>query len=148
MSSRANIAGHPIHPMLVPLPIGLFVFSVVCDVASLWDRTNVAWSTVALYTLGGGIVGALLAAVFGLIDLLSLEPSPARRIGVWHMAVNLTLVALFVASFWLRIDGMTSRLPPVLSVVGVVLLAISGWLGGHMVFVHGVAVGQSRGPNG
>ena len=147
MSSRANIAGHPIHPMLVPLPIGLFLFSVVCDIGSLWNGTNTAWSTVALYTLGGGIVGALLAAVFGLIDLLSLEPSPAKRIGIWHMVINLALVALFAASFWLRIDGVTSRLPFVLSIVGVVLLTISGWLGGHMVFVHGVAVGRTRGPN-
>ena len=144
MSSRINIAGHPIHPMLVPLPIGLLTFSVICDFASLWDIANGAWSTVALYTLGGGIAGALLAAVFGFIDLVSLDPSPARRIGVWHMVLNLTLVALFAASFWLRMDGVTSRLPILLSITGVLLLVISGWLGGHMVFVHGVAVGRWR----
>ena len=147
MSSRASIAGHPIHPMLVPVPIGLFVFSLVCDLAFLWGSGNAAWSTVALYTLGGGIVGALLAAVFGLVDLMSLAPSPAKRIGIWHMVINLTLVALFAASFWLRIEGAVSRLPLMLSMVGVALLAISGWLGGHMVYVHGVAVGQQRAPD-
>jgi uncharacterized membrane protein len=147
MSSRASIAGHPIHPMLVPLPIGLFVFSLVCDLAFLWGSGNPAWSTVALYALGGGVVGALLAAVFGFVDLVSLAPSPAKRIGIWHMGINLTLVVLFALSFWLRIDGAVSRVPLLLSIAGVALLAISGWLGGHMVFVHGVAVGRQRAPD-
>jgi uncharacterized membrane protein len=145
MASRASIAGHPIHPMLVPLPIGLFVFSFVCDLFFMWGSGNPAWSTVALYTIGGGIVGALLAAVFGLIDLLSLSPSKAKRVGIWHMVINLMVVAIFVVSFLLRIGGPPpDRLPVLLSLIGIVLLAVSGWLGGAMVFVHGVAAAPER----
>ena len=145
MASRASIAGHPIHPMLVPLPIGLFIFSFVCDLIFMWGSGNAVWSTVALYTMGGGIIGALLAAVFGLIDLLSLSPSKAKTIGIWHMVVNLTVVAIFVVSFVLRMGGASqARLPVLLSLIGVALLAVSGWLGGEMVFVHGVGAAPER----
>jgi uncharacterized membrane protein len=145
MASRASIAGHPIHPMLVPLPIGLFIFSFVCDLIFMWGSGNAVWSTVALYTMGGGIVGALLAAVFGLIDLLSLSPSKAKTIGIWHMVVNLTVVAIFAVSFVLRMGGASqARLPVLLSLIGVALLAVSGWLGGEMVFVHGVGAAPER----
>jgi len=139
MASRASIAGHPIHPMLVPLPIGLFVFSFVCDLIFMFGSGNAVWSTLALYTMGGGIIGALLAAVFGLVDLLSLAPSKAKTIGIWHMVVNLSVVAIFVVSFCLRYAGPAeSRLPVLLSLIAVGLLVIAGWLGGEMVFVHGV----------
>ena len=74
MRTPASIAGHPIHPMLVPIPIGLWIFSLVCDLIAAGGSTNPAWQTVAFYSMGGGIVGALLAAIFGLIDLLSLPP--------------------------------------------------------------------------
>jgi uncharacterized membrane protein len=145
MASRASIAGHPIHPMLVPLPIGLFVFSFICDLFFMWGGGNPAWSTVALYTIGGGLVGALLAAVFGLLDLLSMSSSKAKRIGIWHMVINLTVVAVFAVGFILRLDVQSpDRLPVLLSLIGVVLLAVSGWLGGEMVFVHGVAAAPER----
>ncbi|HVF63438.1 MAG TPA: DUF2231 domain-containing protein [Casimicrobiaceae bacterium] len=139
MATPASIAGHPIHPMLVPLPIGLLVFSFLADLFFLWGAGNPAWVTVALYTMAGGIVGALLAAVFGVIDLVSLPPSKAKRIGIWHMTINLAVVAVFAVSLWLRVSGSaTDRLPVMLSFVGVALLVVSGWLGGHMVYVHGV----------
>src|SRR5215212_3692347 len=97
MRTPASIAGHPIHPMLVPLAIGLWIFSFVCDVVHASGGANPAWTTVALYTMGGGIVGALLAAVPGFIDLLSLPPGP-RATGLKHMAINLTVVALYVVN--------------------------------------------------
>ena len=65
MHTPASIAGHPIHPMLVPLPIGLWIFSFVCDLAFVFGSGAAVWSTVALYTMAGGIVGALLAAIAG-----------------------------------------------------------------------------------
>ena len=140
MRTPASIAGHPIHPMLVPIPIGLWVFSLVCDLIHAGGSTNPAWSTVALYTMGGGIVGALLAAVPGLIDLISLPPGP-RKTALTHMAINLTVVALYAINFWLRL-GSPERPGRLiwLSVIAIGLLIISGWLGGKMVYVHGVAV--------
>ena len=140
MRTPASIAGHPIHPMLVPIPIGLWIFSLVCDLIAAGGSTNPAWQTVALYTMGGGIVGALLAAVFGLIDLISLPPGP-RSTALTHMAINLIVVALFAANFWMRYSGTGKGSATLwLSIVAIGMLVISGWLGGKMVYEHGIGV--------
>lgn len=138
MRTPASIAGHPIHPMLVAIPIGLWIFSLVCDLIYLSSPTD-AWRTVALYTLVGGIAGALLAALPGFVDLVSLPAGP-RSTALIHMGINLTVVVLYVVNAWLRVQGGGGQAPLVLSIVGVGLLAVSGWLGGKMVYVHGVAV--------
>ena len=146
MRTPAGIAGHPIHPMLVPIPIGLWIFSLVCDLIHAGGSSNPAWATVALYTMGGGIVGALLAAVPGLIDLLSLPPGP-RKTAITHMAINLTVVVLYVINFWLRVNSPDKAGTAVwLSVIGIGLLVVSGWLGGKMVYEHGVAVSAAPDP--
>lgn len=140
MRTPANIAGHPIHPMLVTLPIGLWIFSFVCDLFYVFGSGAAEWKTVAVYTMAGGIVGALLAAIPGLIDLLSLPPEP-KKTALTHMAINLTVVALFVVNLWLRVSAPDSgRIPFWLSAIGVALLAVSGWLGGKLVYLGGVAV--------
>jgi uncharacterized membrane protein len=139
MRTPASIAGHPIHPMLVPLAIGLFIFSFVCDLIFVSGRAG-AWPTVALYTMVGGIVGALAAALPGLVDLLSLPAGP-RRTAVIHMVINLTVVALFAANAWMRLNGAEPRgTPLVLSGVALALLVVSGWLGGKLVYEYGVGV--------
>jgi len=140
MRTPASIAGHPIHPMLVPIPIGLWLFSLVCDLIHAGGSTNPAWSTVALYTMGGGIVGALLAALPGLIDLLSLPAGP-RKTALIHMSLNLTVVALYVINLWMRVSAPEKSGAALwLSITAIGLLVISGWLGGKMVYVHGIAV--------
>jgi len=140
MRTPASIAGHPIHPMLVPIPIGLWLFSLVCDLIHAGGSTNPAWSTVALYTMGGGIVGALLAALPGLIDLLSLPAGP-RKTALIHMSLNLTVVALYVINVWMRVSAPEKSGAALwLSIIAIGLLVISGWLGGKMVYVHGIAV--------
>jgi uncharacterized membrane protein len=140
MSSPASIKKHPLHPVLVAFPIGLFIFSLVCDLIGLAKTDNPMWGTVALYSMVGGIIGALLAAIPGLVDLLSLRDPAVKKIGTRHMVINLIVVALFAIDAWLRFGGTTSSLPLTLSIVGVILLLVSGWLGGEMVYVHGVAV--------
>ena len=143
MRTPANIARHPIHPMLVPLPIGLWVFSFACDIIALFVANPETWKTVALYTMVGGIVGALAAAIFGLIDLLSL-PADIRKTALMHMTINLTIVVLFLINAWLRIAssdaGAGSSGLVWLSLVAILLLVVSGWLGGKMVYRSGVAV--------
>src|SRR5438046_9671383 len=71
MRTPASISGHPIHAMLIVFPVGLLIFSLVCDIASLRSADPNTWATVALYTMIGGFIGALAAAIPGLIDLLS-----------------------------------------------------------------------------
>lgn len=140
MRTPASIAGHPIHPMLVAIPIGLWIFSLVCDLARVAGSADPAWGTVAFYTMAGGIAGALLAALPGFVDLLSLPPRP-RKTAIAHMLINLTVVALYAVNLWLRWSNPVDlELPFWLSLVGIALLTISGWLGGKMVYVLGVAV--------
>jgi uncharacterized membrane protein len=138
MKTPASIAGHPIHPMLVAIPIGLWIFSLVCDLAHLSGAAGESWGIVALYTMAGGIAGALLAAVPGFIDMLSLGGA-IKRTALVHMGINLTVVALYAVNFWLRLGGTTLVW---LSVLGLGLLVVSGWLGGKMVYEHGVGVGH------
>jgi uncharacterized membrane protein len=146
MRTPASIAGHPIHPMLVPIAIGLWIFSLVCDLIHAGGSANPAWTTVAYYCMGGGIVGALLAAVPGLIDLLSLPEGP-RKTAIAHMVINLTVVALYVVNFWMRSGSPENPGRLIwLSVVAIALLVVSGWLGGKMVYELGVAVSNETPP--
>lgn len=139
MKTPANIARHPIHPMLVAIPIGLWVMSLVCDLVRAGGSANDNWSVVALYTMVGGIAGALVAAIPGFIDMLSLQGG-LKRIALTHMGINLTVVALYAVNVWMRTRGADSATPLLLSVLAIALLLVSGWLGGKMVYVHGVAV--------
>lgn len=146
MASPASIGGHPIHPMIIPFPIALWVFSLVADVIYLW-RGNPVWKdTVAFYALLAGILGAAAAAVPGFIDWLSLTDKAVVKIANWHARLNVIALLIFAGSFYLRTKSGASlvsgsyTIPLLLSVLGVVLITISGWLGGEMVFKHGVAV--------
>lgn len=145
MASPASIGGHPIHPMVIPFPIALWVFSLVADVIYLW-RGNLVWREyIAFYTLLAGIIGAVAAAVPGFIDWLSLENPEVVKIANWHARLNVIALLIFAASFYLRTSGGSElvgsyTIPFALTVLGVILITISGWLGGEMVFKHGVAV--------
>ena len=146
MASPASLGGHPVHPMLIPFPLALWFFSFVADVIYLW-RGNPVWKDwIAFYTLLGGIIGAAVAAVPGLIDWLSIKDREVAKIANWHARLNVIALVVFVASFYLRTSGGASlvggshTIPVLLSIVGVILITVSGWLGGEMVFRHGVAV--------
>ena len=146
MASRASIGGHPIHPMLIPFPIGLLVFSVVADLIYLWRGNSVWENHVAFYTLLAGIIGGAAAAIPGLIDWATLTDPAAVKVANWHARVNIIGLVIFIASFYLRTTSgakwITSfpMLPIILSLVGVIGLTIAGYLGGELVFRHGVAV--------
>jgi uncharacterized membrane protein len=141
MRTPAQIAGHPIHPMLVALPIGMWVFSLVADLIALRSGSPQSWHSAALYAMVGGLIGALAAAVPGLIDLLSLRDKPIQSTAIKHMAINLTIVALYLVNAWMRIQGVGSTSMTLgLSVVAIGMLLVSGWLGGKMVYEAGVAV--------
>ena len=144
MSTPASVARHPIHPILVGLPIGLWIFSVVADLIFYSGWGGALWKDVAFYTLGGGIVGALLAAVPGVIDFFSITDKRTRQVGITHMVANLIALALFGASFWLRWIATVGFLPTGFSIVAVVVLGVAGWFGGELVFVHGMGVKPPR----
>jgi uncharacterized membrane protein len=146
MRTPASIAGHPIHPMLVPIPIGLWLFSLVCDVVYAAGWGGEIWRSIAFYNMVGGVIGALMAAIPGLIDLISLHERP-KKTALVHMSINLTIVALYVVNILLRIANPdVLRVPLVLSIVAVAMLTVSGWLGGKMVYELGVAVDNAEAP--
>jgi uncharacterized membrane protein len=143
MHSPASFKGHPIHPMLVAFPIGLWAFSLIADLVYQWGLGSFLWNSVAYYTMAGGIVGALVAAIPGIVDLISISDVRVKRIGVAHMIINLVVVGLYVLNFLLRvIEGASGALTVALSVIGVALLSLSGWLGGEMVYIYHVAVDE------
>jgi len=146
MASPASVGKHPLHPMIIAFPIALWIFSLVADVIYLW-RGNPVWKDyIAFYTLLGGILGAVVAAVPGFIDWLSITAQPVKKLADWHARLNVIALLVFIADFYLRTTsgaawiGRSLTVPLVLSIVGIVLIGISGWLGGEMVYVHGVAV--------
>lgn len=144
MRTPASIAGHPIHAMLIVFPVGLLIFSLVCDLISTRSADPSTWMLVAFYTMVGGFIGALAAAIPGLIDLLSLADKAIKKTAVMHMSINLVAVALYAVNIWMRMGSNTNTgTPLLLSVIAVALLAVSGWLGGKMVHEYGVGVDVS-----
>lgn len=145
MSTRISIAGQPLHALLVTIPVGLWVFSLVSDVVFA-STGNIFWDATAYFTLGGGMVGALLAAVPGLLDFAGLRDPYARRVATMHLVLNLSILAIQVVNFWLRsLPGENSAsLPMSLSVISVTALVVSACLGGHLVHVLGVTQPSHR----
>jgi len=137
--------GHPFHPILVTVPIGAWVVSLVFDLASRWAGEGEVFVKGSFWLIGIGIVGAVVAALFGLLDLLAIpRGTPAFRTALTHMALNLAVVALFAVSFALRRDNLDDADVTVAgfvcSAVALALLGVSGWLGGKLAYRYGVRV--------
>lgn len=145
LSPVAGPYGHPFHPILVTVPIGAWASSLVLDIGSRVVDQPEGLARGAYWLVGIGILGALVAALFGLMDLLTIpRGTKAFRTGVTHMALNLTVVVLFAISFAVRhSDGATDKTGGTaitLSVVALALLSISGYLGGKLAYHYGVRV--------
>lgn len=145
--STARIAGHPIHPMLIPFPIVFFVSAFVTDLVFLSEGDPV-WAQASWWLLLAGLVTAALAALAGLADFLG--ERRIRSLGTaWaHMIGNVVAVVLELVNLLLRsgdpaavIDGTGV----VLSGIVVAILLVTGWLGGELVFRHGVGVDDKVG---
>jgi len=142
MRNLTRVGKHPVHPMLVPLPIGLWIFSLITDIIYRVSG-NAVWADVAYYSMAGGIIGALLAALPGLADFLALKPSGVKKLALWHMTINVAAVILFSINLYLRTGVPEAVTPFVLSIIGVSAIMVSGWLGGQMVYVHGLGVDET-----
>lgn len=148
MESKTKAFGHPIHPMLVVFPLGLFITAVICDIIYLINHTAF-FPVVSYYNIAGGIIGGLLAAVFGFRDWLSIpEGTRARRVGFFHGLGNVVLVVLFLISWFIRradANFVPSTLALVFSFAAILLGTLTAWLGGELVYRLDVAV--DRGAN-
>ena len=144
----AGLLGHQIHPMIIVFPLGLLAASLAFDIAHL-ATNSVVFAETAYWNILAGILGGLLAAVFGVWDWLAIpDGTRAKRIGVIHGLVNLAVVVLFVVNFLIR-RGRVDHVPPtaalVLSFVAIAL--VGGWLGGELVERLGIGVADDAGPN-
>lgn len=140
--------GHPFHPILVTIPIGTWVASFVFDIIALaaGDPTPFVVASNVLILIG--LIGAVLAAAVGLLDLSILAPgTAARRTALVHMTLNLAVMVLFLVSLlvrWAHGDDDISVIGFILSIVALGLLGISGWLGGKLAYHYGVRVADER----
>jgi uncharacterized membrane protein len=142
MESRAKLFGHSIHAMLIAFPIGLLVTAVIFDVLHLATNAGL-WTTISYYMIAAGIIGGLVAAVFGFIDYLAIPGGTrAKGIGRTHGIGNVVVVLLFLTSWWLRRGSLQNPSAAALtfSFLGVALAAVTAWLGGELVERLGVAV--------
>lgn len=145
MASTASIGGHPIHPMLIPFPIGLWTTSFATDVLYYFVR-NDSLKLISKFMLAAGCLGALAAAIPGLIDKLNIKHREVSRLANWHAILNVLALLIFATSLYLRtragvpIVDYSLRIPFLLSFLGIILISISGWLGGEMAYKHGVGV--------
>ncbi len=138
--STAAIAGHPLHPMLVPVPIGMLSAAVASDVAYAITGDGF-WARASRWLLGGGMLAGLMAAVLGIIDFTTIRRARSST-GVTHAAGNATILALTGVSLLLR-RGDPRRVPVsamALSGLAAALLTITGWLGGELSYRHGIGV--------
>jgi uncharacterized membrane protein len=141
----AGTYGHPLHPILVTVPIGAWVASLVFDIASRAVHPAGFLAQGSLWLIAVGLIGALGAASIGVLDLFALpERTRARRTAVLHACLNLTVTAAYAAGFaWRYKAGHLAPVPAAqiaLSAVSLGVLAVSGFLGGKLTYRYGVRV--------
>jgi uncharacterized membrane protein len=144
--STAKIAGHPLHPMIIPFPIVFFVSVFAVDLVYLSQGERV-WALASMWFLGAGLVMAALAAVAGLTDFLGDRQVRALRQAWMHMIGNVAAVLLEAVNLYLRwSQGAEAAVAPagvVLSGVVVVLLLFNGWMGWELVYRHRVGIADA-----
>jgi len=140
--STVKIAGHPIHPMLIPFPIAFFVSTFVCDLV-YWQTGYAAWATAATWLLGAGLVMAVLAALVGLTDVLGDQRIRALNDAWWHAGGMVIVVLIELYNWYARYEQGTAAVVPkglVLSLIVVCILLFAGWKGWEMIYRHRVGV--------
>jgi len=138
----AKLFGHPIHQMLIVFPLGLLATSVIFDLIG-FGTGNGKWAEIAFWMIAAGVIGGLVAAVFGLIDWLAIPTGTrAKSVGVWHAVGNVVVLALFAVAWFMRqpAPDVLPRSSFAFSVVGVLLALVTGWLGGELVDRLGIGV--------
>jgi uncharacterized membrane protein len=138
----AEVARQPIHPMLVPIPIACFAGALLTDIAYAMTA-EIMWADFSAWLLAVGMIFGVLAAIAGLIDFLGNRMLRAEAPAWPHLLGSfIVLVSAFVNNLVHTRDAWTSVVPVglILSIVTVLILPITGWLGSTMVYRHGAGV--------
>lgn len=140
--------GHPYHPILVTVPIGSWVASLVFDISSHVVDSPGFLNRGSEWLIAIGVIGAVLAAGVGLLDLLAIpRGTTAFKTALVHMSLNLTVTAAYVVNFFWRHGDYGHAVKAgqlVLSIIALVVLGASGWLGGKLSYRYGVRVADER----
>lgn len=154
MKTRASFAGEPVHPMFVHYPIALWTTSVLTDLIFYFHR-NQSLVLISKFLIAAGIVGAIAAAIPGLVDWTGITQPAVKKIATRHLVLNVMALVLFAVSLYLRMRnygaplvGFHLKIPFVISVVGWLLLAISASLGGKLVYEHRMGVNEGPAVSG
>jgi uncharacterized membrane protein len=142
MESKAKVAGHAVHPMLVAFPIGLLLTALIFDIIYLVSNEP-RWAEASWYMIAAGVIGGLAAAIPGLIDWFAIPASTrAKRIGLIHAIGNVVVLGLFFLSWLLRADAPGALPAEAIAAefLGAGIMAVTGWLGGELVNRLGVGV--------
>lgn len=146
--SNASIGGHPIHPMLVCIPIGCFVATLVTDIV-YWRTAAMLWADMSAWLLAIGIIVAVFAAAAGLIDFFGDRRIRRLRSAWIHGIGNAAALVISVFNAFIHArDAYTSVVPmgAILSAIVVLILLVTGWNGWSIVYCHGVGVRQGERP--
>ena len=130
--------------MLVPFPITCFVLALLTDIAYT-QTANVQWANFSVWLIAVGLFMGGLAALTGLIDYVGDRRVRAARAATPHMIINISVFVIeFFNVFVHSRDGWTAIVPTgiTLSIISVILLIVSAWLGGTLVYKHGVGVAR------
>ena len=151
---RLTVLGHPVHPALTDLPLGLLPAALLFDLIGLLGRFGGASPWLAGYwCTSAGLLFSAPTAVSGLLDLVAIprEEQRAADLAIWHLCAALCGVGFFVATLVMRPQAAVPAAPlrswlVALEGAGTLSLLAAGWLGGHLVFHHGVAVERLDAP--
>ena len=153
IASTARIAGHPIHPMLVPFPIAVLIGALLADLA-FWTTRDPFWAVAGAWLVGAGVAGGALAALAGLTDFLGSRRVRALHEAWIHFLGNATAIGLAIRNLYLRTAATPSAAEAVLPrgralwAAMVAVLAVTGWLGWELVNRHGVGIAADKGAEG
>lgn len=147
MRSRARLFGHPIHQQLIVFPLGLLATATLFDIID-WIFGWPSLALAAYYMIAAGIIGGLVAAVFGLIDLLAIPSGTrAKSIGLTHGITMVVTVVLFIIAWFLHDRGNPGALPRIIQIIGSGTAVFGGWLGGELVDRLGIGVDPNANPD-
>ncbi len=140
--------GHPLHPILVHVPMAMWPGALIFDLLSKWQIGGNAMVRLSFYAIVFGLLASLLAVPAGVVDWSGIKKEkPAWKIGLYHMILNLLVALLFAINLGLRVQTFreattVAGVPLLLSTLGTAFLIGSAYLGGMMTYTYGISVAR------
>ena len=145
---KGKWVGHPLHPILVHVPMAMWPAALIFDLLSKWQIGGNAMVRLSFYAIAFGLIASLLAVPAGLVDWTGIKKEkPALKIGLYHLALNVVVTALFAINLGLRLQdfrdaSIVATAPLTLSILGTAILIASAYLGGRMTYHYGISVAR------